>query len=129
MNICLAIITHTWAGAETVVYEFRVYMGAKNSTSYIENAFKVFHNGAELPQAYSVYCKHENGHDYGWITFKVSVPSWSGSRNFYVLARPTTSTTNCGKFHQVYSVYANGSNTRESSSRFVKPLVGITAFG
>lgn len=117
------------SGATRVVYEFIVYMGAKQN-SIVENAFKGFHKGAEVPQCYAVYCKHESGHDYGWISFKMSVPAWTGATDaFSIKARPTTSNAVSGKFHQVYNVYADNSTSPVGTPRVVKPYVGITAFG
>lgn len=115
------------SGAEYVSYEFRVYMGAK-SNNVITNAFKVYFDGSEIADAYSVYHSSTSGYDYGWLTFKVTVPTWSGSKQFVVQAKPDAD-NHSGKFHNAYNVLADAGTSLTVGNRFIQPYVGITAFG
>ena len=122
------------SGTKIVVYEFSFLVGAKNSNHDAAARFKLFLDSDEVTAFYSVV-KSPGGNDGyppGWQTVKYAfrigegdntgsgrVNTWTSDKTITLKGASTSSNATCHKTFYYNQVQAN--------TRFVRPLIGITA--
>ena len=122
------------SGTKIVVYEFNFLVGAKNSNHDAAARFKLFLDSDEVTAFYSVI-KSPGGNDGyppGWQTVKYAfrigegdntgsgrVNTWTSDKTITLKGASTSSNATCHKTFYYNQV--------QGDTRFVRPLIGITA--